>query len=276
MAKKFVRSIRGVKNLEILSENVTDENDLISDLEGNVFVRTINGFINITEHVPKEVIDEIQKNIGDIQKNIEDMKVTNQVQYYKIETNESNIKKLQNGVEELQKNVSSFDNVKESVETLKSDVENIKQDDEDLNKKINEAINNISDIDEQIKNMTTSTGWVDIELSKNIEKYNDKETPQYKITSTNGEYQVDIRGSVKGITERNVIIGNIPLPVNLEQKHPFSQVCTLKRNEKGDLYIPINRWEINTNGDIEMVLLNIPPNDISGTEWCPISTSFQI
>lgn len=269
MAKKFVRSIRSVKNLDILSDNVTDENDLISDLEGNVFVRTINGFVNITEHVPKEVIE-------DIQKNIEDMKVTNQVQYYKIETNESNIKKIQNVVEELQKNVDGFDNINQLVETLQSDVENIKQDDEEFNTKINEAISKISEIDEKIKNMTTSTGWVDIVLSENIEKYNDNETPQYKITSTNGEYQVDIRGSVKGITERNVVIGNVPLPVNLEQKHPFTQVCTLKRNEKGDLYIPINRWEVNTNGDIEMVLLNIPPNDISGTEWCPISTSFQI
>lgn len=269
MASKFVRSIRSVKNLSVLSDNVTDENDLVSDLKGNVFVRTINGFVNITEHVPKEVIEAIQKDI-------EDLKVTNQVQYYKIETNESNIKKLQEVAEELQTKVNGFDNVKELVETLQSDVEDIKQVDEETKGKIDKAINDISKIDEEINNMITSTGWVDIALSENVEMYNENETPQYKINSLNGEYSVSIRGSVKGLTDRNIVIGNIPLPTPLTQKHPFTQVCTLKRNEKGDLYTPINRWEVKTNGDIELILLNIPPDDIKGTEWLPISTSFQI
>lgn len=245
MASKFVRSIRAVKNLNILSDNVTDENDLVSDLEGNVFIRTINGFVNITHSIPQEVIDTIKNDIVNI-------KVTDQVQYYKIEANEDNIKKLQ------------------------TDIENLTQSDEDTKEKIENVINDISTINDNLKNMITTTDWVDIVLTENIEKYNDTETPQYKITSFNGIEIVYIRGSVKGITERNTVIGNIPLSKNLDQKHPFTQVCTLKRNDKDELYTPINRWEIKTNGDIELILLDIPPNDIKGTEWCPISTNFII
>lgn len=259
MASKFVRSIRSVKNLSVLSDNVTDENDLVSDLKGNVFVRTINGFVNITEHVPKEVIEAIQKDI-------EDLKVTNQVQYYKIELNEDNIKKLQTQNEDM---LSQIETLKKSDEDLTLEIETLKTEGQETNEKINSVDNKLSD-------MLNSTGWVDIVLSENVEKYNNNETPQYKILSFNGEETVYIRGSVKGITERNTIIGNIPLSRNLDQKHTFTQVCTLKRNEKDELYTPINRWEVTLNGDIELVLLNIPPSDIKGTEWCPISTNFTL
>lgn len=40
MASDFVRNIKGVRNIDNISPNITTENDLISTTEGDVYVVT--------------------------------------------------------------------------------------------------------------------------------------------------------------------------------------------------------------------------------------------
>lgn len=49
MANDFVRNIKDVRNINKLSPNITTENDLISTIDGEVYVRTKKGYKNITE-----------------------------------------------------------------------------------------------------------------------------------------------------------------------------------------------------------------------------------
>src|SRR5699024_5662307 len=48
MASDFVRNIKGVRNINKLSSNITTENDLISTIDGEVYVVTKKGYKNIT------------------------------------------------------------------------------------------------------------------------------------------------------------------------------------------------------------------------------------
>lgn len=243
MASKFVRSIRAVKNLNILSDNVTDENDLVSDLEGNVFIRTINGFVNITEHIPQEVIDGIKKDI-------EDIKVTNQVQYYKIETNEENIKKLQTNIEDLN-----------------TEIEEIKKVDEEQNTKIEINEINISKI------KISDSGWTDLTLKEGVEPFSDP--PQYKEVNINDTQEIHLRGSVKGLTGTKKVIATLPVEKELTNPHYFVQNMSKKKDKDGNTLIPFVRWTIQRNGDIVYDGCNAPTELLDGSEWNPINTNYS-
>ena len=49
MANDFVRNIKGVRNINKLSRNITTENDLISTTDNNVYVVTNEGYKSITD-----------------------------------------------------------------------------------------------------------------------------------------------------------------------------------------------------------------------------------
>lgn len=49
MANDFVRNIKGVRNINKLSRNITTENDLISTTDNNVYVVTNDGYRKITD-----------------------------------------------------------------------------------------------------------------------------------------------------------------------------------------------------------------------------------
>ena len=47
MAKKFVRSLKDVKDIQQLSKNIIEENDIVSTEEGKVYIVTKTDFIEI-------------------------------------------------------------------------------------------------------------------------------------------------------------------------------------------------------------------------------------
>ncbi len=50
MASDFVRNIKDVRNIDILSRNTVTENDLISTTDGEVYVVTKKGYRKITKY----------------------------------------------------------------------------------------------------------------------------------------------------------------------------------------------------------------------------------
>lgn len=66
MASKFVRSIREVTDVTKLSDNVTEENDIVSQTDGKVFIRKAEGFLEVGGGASDEDITNIKKDITSI------------------------------------------------------------------------------------------------------------------------------------------------------------------------------------------------------------------
>lgn len=77
MASKFVRGIRQVKDVSKLAEYVTTPNDIVQDLEGNVYVRLEKGFAKISGGASDEDITSIQSDITNLKS--ENTKLKNRV-----------------------------------------------------------------------------------------------------------------------------------------------------------------------------------------------------
>ena len=67
MASKFVRSIREVTDVTKLSDNVTEENDIVSQTDGKVFIRKANGYLEVGGGgASSEDVANIKKDITNI------------------------------------------------------------------------------------------------------------------------------------------------------------------------------------------------------------------
>lgn len=79
MASKIVRCIKGVENINTLSDNVTEVNDIVSDINGNIYIRKEVGFhklYNGDGANVDDIIDEIKKDIERLDKDISKIDLT--------------------------------------------------------------------------------------------------------------------------------------------------------------------------------------------------------
>lgn len=67
MANKMVRSIREVKDVNKLAQHVTTENDLVSTIDGSVYIVTKNGYKLITDGANLEDIEPLKTDIESLQ-----------------------------------------------------------------------------------------------------------------------------------------------------------------------------------------------------------------
>lgn len=243
MASKIVRSVREVKDINKLSDFVTEENDLVSDTLGKVYVRTKNGFVEITQVFPDDFVETVYQEIERFNDDIEKMKVTDQAQYFKIETNESSIKQLQSDVTDLQ-NVDKEQNTK--IEINETNISKI----------------NISD-----------SGWQDLTLLNGVTPYSDP--PQYKEVNINNTQLIYLRGSVKGLKGTKTVIATLPVEKELTNPHYFVQNMSKKKDQDGNSLTPFVRWTIQRSGDIVYEGCNVDKTLLDGTEWNPINTQYS-
>lgn len=74
MSKKFVRSTKDVKDINKISENFIEENDIISTTDGKVYIATKTGF---TELGGSDDIDSLKQEITNLKS--ENTKLKNRV-----------------------------------------------------------------------------------------------------------------------------------------------------------------------------------------------------
>ncbi len=303
MASKFVRSVKDVYNIEKFNDNLVDVNDIVSTIDGDVYLYTKNGFIQLQgiEELQDE-IQEVQESISDneykINKNEQTIKVLNT----KVGDNELKVKevseKMNNiNLDEINKKIDSMniDEINQQQETLNKKIdettkatnkkidsmnineinqqqkklnEKIDETTKETNKKINDNTSKITDNTTKINNIKiTDTGWKDLTLSEGYTNYSD--TPQYRITSVNGIQMIDLRGSVKGIKEnKSQTISKLPLSEDLTNPHYFVQNASKKSGS-----ITFVRWTVQRNGEI--VFERSTASTLDGSEWFPINTSWK-
>lgn len=101
MAKKFVRSLKDVKDIQQLSKNIIEENDIVSTEEGKVYIVTKTDFIEI----------------GGSGVDIEDLKSSVTTLKTDVTTNQSDVDTLKTDVSTLQGQATDFENRIKALET---------------------------------------------------------------------------------------------------------------------------------------------------------------
>src|SRR5699024_2356231 len=111
MASDFVRNIKGVRNINKLSSNITTENDLISTIDGEVYVVTKKGYKNIT-NVETQDFEKLKTKVENL-KNQSENNTTD------IGTLKTDVSTKKNDIDGLQTDVSTNTT---DIGTLKTDV----------------------------------------------------------------------------------------------------------------------------------------------------------
>lgn len=118
-----------------------------------------------------------------------------------------------------------------------------------------------------LKAATADSGWLTLPLSEGIIAYNEANIPQYRKIGK----LVIIRGTVKGITARNTVIGNLPVGYRPTKANPYVQNTSLGSGNVATQ----TRVTVTTTGDIKLEAIS--SDAVFGAEkWFPIATMFLI
>ena len=111
MSKKFVRSTKDVRDIEKISQNFIEENDIVSTIDGSVYIATKDGFLELGG----SGLDTVKTDITTLKS--ENTKLKNRVT--ELETENTNLK---SSVETLE---TENTNLKSSVTTLETDYQTL-------------------------------------------------------------------------------------------------------------------------------------------------------
>lgn len=300
MSSRFVRSIRDIINVDKQSLNTTQQNDIVSDKTGQVYVRTLNEYVRITglKEINNDLI-ELQQQVDILEPDSEKVKETlkqlkeqlNNIDHVDITARED-IATINTTIEKIQSNFNNIEHVDETarqdieglktntssnetnigknttdINTLKSDVSTLQQVDEEQNTKIQLNQENLSEIN------ISDSGWQDLPLNEGVEPYSDP--PQFKEVNVNDTQTISLRGSVKGLDGTKTTISVLPLEKELTNPHYFVQNSSGKTDADGNSLVPFVRWTVQRDGSIVYNAINIDNSLLDGTEWNPINTQFE-
>ena len=175
MASDFVRNIKDVRNIDILSRNTVTENDLISTTDGEVYVVTKKGYRKITNietkdfEALKKQADTNTLNISDLTDDINTLNTTTETNTSDIEslktstdTNTSDISNLKTTTETNTNDIGTLqtdtNNNTSEIETLKTDVNNNTSEIETLQTDTNNNTSEIETLKTNVNNNTSEIG----------------------------------------------------------------------------------------------------------------------
>lgn len=265
MASKFVRSVKDIYQLEKFNTNLVDENDILSTIDGDVYIYTKEGFLHLDSIEPlQDEVQEVQEKLSDNEKRIYDNEEKIKVIETSVEDNKLKVKEV---TEKLDN--AHLDEMKQKLDSINIDA--LKQEQQTLSKKIDETTNETnkkiqSNTDKINEINITDTGWKNINITgSGLVAHTDP--PQYRITSVKGIKTIALRGAVKGYKGDTITIGKIPISGELSNPHYFVQNTSKK---SGSIYY--TRITVMRAGDIVLEGTTYPSP--TGDEWCPINTVF--
>lgn len=149
-----------------------------------------------------------------------------------------------------------LDALEASVTSLNSDINNI-----------NRRFTSLEETVEEMLDAETDTGWITLPLASGITAYNEANTPQYRKIGK----LVVVRGTVKGITARNTVIGTLPTGFRPTKANPYVQNTSLGTGN----YATQTRLTLTTTGEVKLEAIS--DNAVFGADkWFPIATMFLI
>lgn len=103
MANKFIRSTREVKDVNKLSDNVGDENDIFSQTDGKVFIKTRDGgYKELGGGVSNEELEPIKTDVTQLNKDVTTLKSDSEQTKTDVTNLKSENTKLKNRVSDLE------------------------------------------------------------------------------------------------------------------------------------------------------------------------------
>lgn len=206
MASKFVRSVKDIYHLEQFNTNLVDENDILSTIDGEVYIYTKDGFLHL------ESVEPLQDEVQEVQEKLSD----NEQRIY---NNEQKIDSI------------NIDELKQEQKTLS---EKIDETTNETNKKIQSNTDKINEIN------ITDTGWQNIDITgSGLTPHTDP--PQYRITTVKGVKTVALRGAVNGYKGDNITIGKIPISGEFSNPQYYVQNTSKKSGSINFIRITIKR-----------------------------------
>ena len=195
MASDFVRNIKDVRNIDILSRNTVTENDLISTRDGEVYVVTKKGYRKITNietkdfEALKKQADTNTHNISDLTDDIDTLNTTT-------DTNTSDIKTLKTSTDT---NTTDISNLSTSTETIKNDVKSLKSTTATNTSNIETLNTTTSNNTSDISNLktTTSDNTTNINSTNTLIEQLQKELNDLKANTK--QYYTLFEGSEQGV-----------------------------------------------------------------------------
>lgn len=153
MASEIVRNIRNVTSIENMNLDITEENDLVSDQEGNVYIRLKDKYEKLVGMTEDE--ENIQQMIDDINTEIDKLKSSDK-------TSNQKVNALNKQVQELN---TALENKKDFTPQIT-----------ELNNKINSI--EIPNYDEKFNSYDTTISKIDTKINGVIRDLNDVKTPK--------------------------------------------------------------------------------------------------
>ena len=149
-----------------------------------------------------------------------------------------------------------LDALEATVTSLNSDINNI-----------NRRFTSLEETVEEMLDAEIDTGWITLPLASGITAYNEANTPQYRKIGK----LVVVRGTVKGITARNTVIGTLPTGFRPTKANPYVQNTSLGTGN----YATQTRLTLTTTGEVKLEAIS--DNAVFGADkWFPIATIFLI
>lgn len=153
---------------------------------------------------------------------------------------------------------STVSTLNSDVTTLKSNMTKASNDIASLNETVEEFRNELSAA-------TSDTGWINFPVANGVSAYSSAQQPRYRKIGN----VVILTGAVKGIKKDKTIIGTLPTGFRPTKVVSFVQNMSATNNIAN-----IARWQVQTDGDIEMQYNDFPWEELDGTEWFPIDVMF--
>src|SRR5699024_4808767 len=156
MASDFVRNIKGVRNINKLSSNITTENDLISTIDGEVYVVTKKGYKNIT-NVETQDFEKLKTKVENLKNQSENNTTDIGTLKTDVSNNTTDIGTLQTDVST---NTTDIDGLQTDVSTNTTDIDGLQTD-------VSTNTTDIDGLQTDVSTNTTDIGTLKTDVSTN-------------------------------------------------------------------------------------------------------------
>ena len=234
MGNRFTRNIQNVRNIDKLPLNTNEQNDLISDKKGNVYVRNLSSYERITGL--KKLEDDfniLQERLKDFDPNNEEVEnLIKKINNNKIEL-EKKIKSIQTEITELPNYGNDIKTLDEKIEkeitTLQKELDNIEI--QDYTQDINNINKRIDDLD--IKNY-------DDDIIRLDTKIDALEIPNYDDDINNLDKKIDDLNLSDFITDTQwqpfELLGELETNTAYKKEGENGFDCAYREIKYGDLF----------------------------------------
>lgn len=136
-----------------------------------------------------------------------------------------------------------------------------------IDNRITDLNNTILDMEHAIDTATSDTGWANFPVASGISVYSSAQQPRYRKI---GKFVI-LTGAVKGVKKDRTIIGTLPTGFR-----PSKVISFVQNMSATNGIANIARWQIQTDGDVEMQYNDYPWEELDGSEWFPIDAIFAV